>query len=131
MSIFRRAALGLGVGLTIAGAAQAQEIFGGRYEQKTGEAIYHGVCQACHMPNAMGAVGAGAYPALAHDPRLAAPEYPILTVLNGRKAMPNFGDALSNDQIAEVVTYIRTHFGNAYAKPVTPAEVAALRTPAK
>ena len=30
-----------------------------------GEAIYKGVCQGCHMPDAKGAVGAGAYPALA------------------------------------------------------------------
>src|SRR5580700_8800332 len=33
--------------------------------------IYRTVCQSCHMAAAQGAVGAGAYPALANDPKLA------------------------------------------------------------
>jgi mono/diheme cytochrome c family protein len=38
---------------------------GGLFSMQDGEAIYKGVCQGCHMPDAKGAVGAGAYPALA------------------------------------------------------------------
>ncbi len=48
-------------------------------------------------------------------------------VLNGRGAMPWFHDSLTPEQIAGVVTYIRTHFGNSYTAPVTAAEVDALK----
>ena len=56
--------------------------------QRDGEVIYRTVCQGCHMPDAQGAVGAGAYPALASDAKLADAEYPALVVLNGSKGMP-------------------------------------------
>ncbi len=101
----------------------------GHFHEQTGEEIFHGVCQGCHMPNAQGAVGAGAYPALANNPHLAAPEYPALVILNGRKAMPAFGDMFSDAQIANVVGYVRTHFGNNYPSAFTAAQVAALRSP--
>jgi mono/diheme cytochrome c family protein len=48
-------------------------------------------------------------------------------VINGRKAMPAFGDMLSDEQIASVVNYIRTNFGNHYSDAVTPARVKTLR----
>ena len=88
-----------------------------------GEAIYKGVCQDCHMPNAQGAVGAGMYPALAGNTKLEIAAYPIALVVHGQKAMPAFGDALSDQQISDVVNYVRTHFGNAYQGEVTPADV--------
>ena len=47
------------------------------FPEQGGEAIYKGVCQACHMPDAKGGVGAGMYPALAGDPKLAIAGYPI------------------------------------------------------
>jgi mono/diheme cytochrome c family protein len=89
----------------------------------TGEQVYTQVCQACHMANAKGGQGAAAIPALAGNPRLAVAAYPISMVVNGRGAMPGFTDMLNPAQIANVVGYVRTHFGNAYAKPVTPQEV--------
>jgi mono/diheme cytochrome c family protein len=109
------------------GAAYAQEIFGGRYKQQTGEELYQGICQGCHMPDAKGAVGAGAYPALAGNVRLAAAIYPITVVVNGQRAMPPFGTGLSDEQIANVLNYVRTHFGNRYKDLVTPAAVKAAR----
>jgi mono/diheme cytochrome c family protein len=75
------------------------------------------------MANAKGGQGAAIIPALAGDPRLAVAAYPIAMVVNGRGAMPGFTDTLSPTQIANVVGYVRTHFGNAYPKPVTPQEV--------
>ncbi|OYX32277.1 MAG: hypothetical protein B7Y99_08950 [Caulobacterales bacterium 32-69-10] len=78
---------------------------------KTGEEVYKYICQACHMADAKGGVGAGTIPALAANPKLAAPGYPIIMVLNGRGAMPAFRDALTPEQISGVVGYIRTHFG--------------------
>jgi mono/diheme cytochrome c family protein len=112
---------------TVPCAASTQDFFTGNFPQQTGEGLYRGVCQGCHMPDAKGAVGAGAYPALANDPRLQTLAYPTLVVINGQKAMPQFGDALSDDQIANVVNYIRSGFGNHYADKITPAGVKALR----
>lgn len=101
----------------------------GHFVMKDGEAIYKNVCQACHMSDAKGAKGAGVYPALAGNPRLAAAGYPIHVVVQGQKGMPPFGAYFTDEQVAAVVGYVRTHFGNSYAAPVTAAEVKAQRRP--
>jgi mono/diheme cytochrome c family protein len=88
-----------------------------------GKQIYTHICQACHMANAMGGTGAATIPALANNPRLAVAAYPISMVVHGRGAMPGFTDLLKPAQIADVVSYVRAHFGNTYTKPVTAAEV--------
>jgi mono/diheme cytochrome c family protein len=93
----------------------------------TGEAIYKEICQGCHMPDAKGASGAGMYPALAANRKLAAAAFPVGVMINGLRAMPEFGSSMNDAQIAGVVTYVRSHFGNAYADPVTAADVAARR----
>jgi mono/diheme cytochrome c family protein len=89
----------------------------------TGEEVYAQVCQACHMADAQGGKGAAAIPALAKNPKLAEAGYPISMIAQGRGAMPALTDLLSPAQIAAVVSYVRTHFGNSYKKPVTEAEV--------
>jgi mono/diheme cytochrome c family protein len=102
-----------------------------------GREIFEQVCQGCHMQNGQGAVGAGHYPALAKDRTLASRQYMALTILAGRRNMPAFGvrhaigfggppATLSEDQIASVINYVRTHFGNRYTDSITAAEVAAL-----
>ena len=48
-------------------------------------------------------------------------------VLAGRRAMPPLGGSLSDEQIAEVVNYVRSHFNNRYADAITAEEVARLR----
>jgi mono/diheme cytochrome c family protein len=85
----------------------------------TGVQVYSQVCQACHMADGRGGAGAATIPALANNPRLAAPAYPILLVVRGRGAMPGLTDLLGPAQIAAVATYVRSHFGNAYPAPVT------------
>ena len=100
---------------------------GGVFPMKDGEGIYKGVCQGCHMPDATGAVGAGAYPALARDANLEIAGYPIGVIVKGQKAMPAFADYLTDQQIAEVVNYIRTHFGNRYRDKVKPEDVKLMR----
>ncbi len=125
-----RRAIASGLALSLLSAAQAalaQGQPGGGYSEQTGEALYQGICQGCHMPNAKGAVGAGAYPALAGDPKLVAKAYPEVVVLRGQKAMPAFGPSLSDAQVAAVVNYVRTHFGNSYSDSVTVEDVKALR----
>lgn len=111
------------------GVAMAQDLYGGHFSEPTGEALFKGVCQGCHMPDAKGAVGAGAYPALAGDERLSSAAYPALVVMMGQKAMPSFGDSLSDDQIAGVVNYIRSNFGNHYTDKITPDDVKTMRPP--
>jgi mono/diheme cytochrome c family protein len=102
-----------------------------------GKQVYEHVCQACHMADAKGAAGAGKYPALAGDPVLASRQFMALTVLMGRRNMPAFGAkhaigfggpalTLSNAQIAQVVNYVRSHFGNHYKDMLTSEEVVAL-----
>jgi mono/diheme cytochrome c family protein len=94
---------------------------------ENGATLFHVICQGCHMPDAKGAEGAGHYPALAKDSALASAVYPALTVLKGRNAMPAFGASLSDAQIAAVVNYVRTHFGNHYSDSLTAADVAKFR----
>lgn len=105
-----------------------------------GEFIYHHICQGCHMPGAQGAVGAGHYPKLAGDPALVAWQYPALTVLNGKNGMPAFGLPadqimetltvhLSDAQIADVVNYVRSNFGNHYKQKITAQDVGSLPHP--
>jgi mono/diheme cytochrome c family protein len=142
-------------GFTIAGALAALALLGtfavraddsaftskAGLEAQSGAAIYGNICQGCHMPQGQGAVGAGHYPALAGDPKLISWEYAALTVLGGRNGMPSFALPpnqadetravhLSDAQIAEVVNYVRQHFGNHYKQRITAEQVAALPHPA-
>jgi mono/diheme cytochrome c family protein len=48
-------------------------------------------------------------------------------VLHGRRGMPPFGDEMDDEQVAAVVNYVRSHFGNGFAESVTPDEVKRLR----
>jgi mono/diheme cytochrome c family protein len=107
-----------------------------------GKQIFERICQGCHMPDAKGAVGAGKYPALAGDPALASRQFMALTVLNGRRNMPAFGSkhavgfggagaSLSSAEIAAVINYVRSNFGNHFTDEITPEEVKALDQPAK
>jgi mono/diheme cytochrome c family protein len=98
-----------------------------RFGEEDGEAIYRNVCAGCHQPDAKGAVGAGAYPALAGNAKLEAAGYPVTLVLHGHKAMPPLGGFLSDQQVADVVNYVRSHFGNSYADPVDEATVKSAR----
>jgi mono/diheme cytochrome c family protein len=117
----------LAVGALGARVALSQEIFAGKYPQQNGEDLFKGICQGCHMPDAKGAIGAGTYPALASNPRLAAAIYPITVVLHGQRAMPPFGETLTDEQIASVLNYVRAHFGNRYKDLITPNAVHARR----
>lgn len=100
----------------------------GDYSFQGGAAVYSQVCQSCHMADAMGAMGAGAgYPALAKNPRLAEKGYPVSVILHGQKAMLPLGALLSDQQIADVVNYVRGNFGNRYKDQVSAADVKSQR----
>ncbi len=118
----------------------ADPVFGDKaLAAASGEQIYQHVCQACHMADGRGAQGAGNYPALAENPKLASASYTATTVLLGRRNMPHFAPQndlsgleafavmqLDDAEIAAVVNYVRSHFGNRYTDEVTAADVAAL-----
>ncbi len=104
-----------------------------------GKAIFAAKCAACHQANG---AGGGPYPPLAGNADVTAADTAtlILTVLNGRSgpiqvngktfsgAMPAWKDQLSADDIAAVLTYIRTAWTNK-AAVVTTDQVAAARNP--
>ncbi len=48
-------------------------------------------------------------------------------MINGQRGMPRLGAMLSDDQVAGVVNYLRTHFGNSYRDAVTAEDVKAAR----
>lgn len=98
-----------------------------KFSEPDGEKIYRRVCAGCHMPDAKGAKGAGFYPALASNPKLEASGYPTMVVVHGLNGMPPFADAMTDQQIADVINYVRTHFGNRYRDAVKPADVKAVR----
>lgn len=97
------------------------------FEQKTGEDLYNSICQGCHMEGGKGvSTGAGFYPALAENAKLAAPGYPIYVLVNGLGGMPSFKHYLTDEQIVEVVNYVRTHFGNDYQEKASLDDVKAM-----
>jgi mono/diheme cytochrome c family protein len=110
-----------------AAAADTPDMRGAPFTMQGGEAVYRGVCQGCHMADAKGAAGAGSYPALANNSRLASAGYVLSMVMNGHKGMPPFRGHFTNQQAADVVNHIRTHFGNSYKDQVKAAEVESLR----
>ena len=100
---------------------------GFRFSETSGEELFASACQACHMPDGKGAVGAGTYPSLAQDSNLAAGGYPVYIVVRGQRAMPPIGAMMSDAQVAAVVNYVRTHFGNQYSDAVSADDVKRVR----
>lgn len=128
----------LTLGAALASAEDASS--GAKPTVDSGAQTYTHICQGCHMSQAQGAVGAGHYPKLAGDPALASWQYVALTVLGGRNGMPPFGTAaegetlffgahLSDQEVADVVNYVRSHFGNTYKDKVTAGQIAGLPHP--
>ena len=103
-----------------------------------GKEVYALVCAACHQPHGWGQEGLA--------PVLRDAEWPlgpegraIRIVLHGvrdelavkgtkwNSNMPAFGEAITDQQIADVLTYLRREWGH-LAEPVTEASVKAVRT---
>jgi mono/diheme cytochrome c family protein len=103
-----------------------------------GKTVYDAKCASCH-----GAKGEGKppeFPPLAHNPsiEMAYAVNPIRMVLNGGYppatagnprpyGMPPFAQALSDDEVAAVVTYIRVSWGN-HGEPVSARQANDLRS---
>jgi mono/diheme cytochrome c family protein len=128
----RAAALAALGALVVAGSPSAQTgdadfADPAHFRQQDGAALYRSICQGCHMPEGVGAIGAGAYPALAGNANLAVAGFPVSIVVNGRNGMPGFARMLDDAQVAAVVNYVRTNFGNAYTDAVSAEDVQAVR----
>jgi mono/diheme cytochrome c family protein len=100
---------------------------GWQFSEQGGANLFRNICAGCHQLDAKGAVGAGAYPSLVADEHLASANFITSVLLDGLKAMPPVGDIMSDAQVAEVVNYVRTHFGNTYSDAVSAADVATAR----
>ncbi len=97
--------------------------------QTGGKALYQTTCQVCHMEDGSGAAGAGAYPPLRDNPKLISRHFLAGVILTGYHGMPRFDQMMSDEQVAAVTNYIRSHFGNEYSDEITTEEVARLRPP--
>jgi mono/diheme cytochrome c family protein len=86
----------------------------GSEEEKiaAGKEVYINQCSHCHQPEGQGY--ANVFPHLAGNPivMLADPEPTIEIVLHGRGSMPSYLDTLTGEQRAQVISYIRTAWGN-------------------
>ena len=112
--------------LLIVGALCAASVHNAVAQDMDGKALFLKNCAACHQANGKGIPGA--FPALAGNALVQGPAADSATVLlKGRGGMPDFSASLNDADIARVLTYARTSWGNA-AAPVPDAEVAALRT---
>lgn len=114
-----------GMAAPVAPLAQEEQA---RFE--AGRTVYQNLCQACHQANGRGMEKLGP-PLIGSEFALASSAtIPISIVLNGKEGsvglMPPLGGALTDEQIAAVLTYIRREWGHA-ASPVDPAAVARTR----
>ncbi|MDR0806935.1 MAG: cytochrome c [Enterobacteriaceae bacterium] len=100
-----------------------------QFSQRSGESLYQSLCQACHMPAGAGAIGAGHYPSLANNGNLISSMFLANIIMYGQRGMPGFGEVLDDEQVTELVNYIRTHFGNHYQDKLTTDKVQLIRKP--
>jgi len=90
-----------------------------------GKALFARNCAACHQANGKGIPGA--FPALAGNGFVQGAPTEVATVLlKGRGGMPDFSGSLDDAEIAQVLSYVRTSWGNS-AAPLTEPEVGAQR----
>lgn len=105
----RRGVIGGAVAVALAAGAACGSDDGGETSGDAGAAIYAERCARCHGPDGGGGIG----PQLgdgAVAERLEVDEM-IRVVTEGRNTMPPFGDTLDDDEIREVVDYVRERLG--------------------
>ncbi len=101
-----------------------------------GASVYNTNCASCHQATGEGV--AGAFPPLAGNPTVMGPKAKVIhivkyglqgaIVVKGKSyngMMPPWGTTLSNADIAAVISYVRSSWGNS-ASPVTVADVKAV-----
>ena len=99
-----------------------------------GGKVYQTNCSSCHQANGTGVTGV--FPPLAGNPIVTGDSKQLIHIVkygltgkivvlgqNYNGMMPNWGQQISNAEIAEAITYIRSSWGNK-SSAVTEAEVA-------
>ncbi len=127
--------------LVLSFSSSAQDAAPAAESLTRGQTVYMQVCFACHQPTGLGLPGM--FPPLASSDWVGTkkPDRMIRMVLHGftgpltlngkpfttpAPMMPPQGAMLSDKQIADVLTYVRSSFGNK-ASAVTPDQVQAVR----
>lgn len=121
--------------------ADADQADGAATAGGPGKAVYGRICASCHKSGGEGANGS--FPPLKGSAIAQGdPRKPIAIVLHGFQGaierggvkyngqMASWKDQLSDQEIADVLTYVRSSFGNS-AAAVTKDEVAAMRDETK
>jgi mono/diheme cytochrome c family protein len=106
-------------------------------DERPGAGLYQGVCARCHKSDGMGVPLK--YPRLAGNPAVLSeqPDSLVRMVLQGGRApstehgpdpkkMPAFADKLTDTEIARVLTFVRSAWGND-APPVSTRDVKSMR----
>lgn len=94
-----------------------------------GQAVFAANCAACHQVSGAGIPGA--FPALKGNAFVQGEAGKVVaTVLTGRGGMPSFAQTLDNAQLALVLSYVRSAWGNK-ADAVSADDVEAVRIAAK
>ena len=122
-------------------AAQPASLDVNTYDAARGEKLYAANCSACHQASGEGVPSA--FPPLKGSPVVNRDDatkhmHVVLDGLQGARvggvvygnAMPAFGETLGDADIADIVDYVRSSWGN-HGKPVTAAQVAAERATAR
>lgn len=116
--------------------AQKTELKGAVIDEHVGEQAYKRHCLACHQRDAGGVPGM--YPPLANNKLVSGDKAPLIHIMlngmsgeievNGQKyngVMASYSN-LSDDEIADILNYIRSGFGNE-GQEITASDVKALR----
>jgi cytochrome c oxidase cbb3-type subunit 2 len=130
-----------GAGKTVTAPVAAATPLAGGYDVAKGEQLFSANCSACHQATGEGVPGA--FPplkgnAVVNDGNPSAHIHAVLFGLEGaavdgvkyESAMPEFGTTLSDDDIAAIINYERSSWGN-HGKPVTAQDVATERAKGK
>ncbi len=101
---------------------------GAAMAQPNGAGLFSENCAACHQPQGEGVPGA--FPALAGNKLVQGdPKDAAWVVTHGRGGMPNFAEDLNDAQVASILTFLRSSWGNK-AGPVDEATVKSVRSEA-
>jgi cytochrome c6 len=108
-----------------AAALAAILLLGGAARAQDGKTLFAKNCAACHQAKGQGI--AGAFPALAGNSFVQGAPLEVATVLlKGRGGMPDFSSSLNDGDIAQVLSFVRSSWGNG-APAISEQEVGAQR----
>lgn len=100
---------------------------GDKFLEQTGEAIYANACQCLPYGTGPGRPRRRKISCLGQKRETGGVRLSCLSRYPRTESVPPFGGTLDDEQIAAVVDYIRTHFGNNYTDSVTMDDVKSSR----